>query len=62
MTRLYMPAPVIAHALRHDTDLAKQDRRSNEARRRADLVFEMWHRDDERTLSDFISGALGQAS
>lgn len=62
MTRLHMPAPVIVHALRRDTDLAHQDRRINEARRHADLVFEMWHRADEHILSDFIIGALGQAS
>lgn len=62
MTRLHMPAPVIVHALRRDTDLAHQDRRINEARRHADLVFEMWHRGDERIFSDFIIGALGQAS
>lgn len=62
MTRLHMPAPVIVHALRRDTDLAHLDRRINEARRHADLVFEMWHRGDERILSDFIIGALGQAS
>lgn len=62
MTRLHMPAPVIVHALRRDTDLAHQDRRINEARRNADLDFEMWHRGDERILSDLIIGALGQAS
>ena len=62
MTRLHMPAPVIVHALRRDTDLAHQDRRINEARRHADLVFEIWHRGDEPVLSDFIIGALGQAS
>ena len=62
MTRLHMPTPVIVHALRRDTDLAHKDRRINEARRHADLVFEMWHRGDERILSDFIIGALGQAS
>ena len=62
MTRLHMPAPVIVHALRRDTDLAHQDRRINEARRHADLVFEMWHRGDERILSDFIIGVLGQAT
>ena len=62
MTRLHMPAPVIVHALCRDTDLAHQDRRINEARRHADLVFEMWHRGDERILSDFMIGALGQAS
>ncbi len=62
MTRLHMPAPVIVHALRRDTDLAHQDKRINEARRHADLVFEMWHRGDERILSDFIIGVLGQAT
>ena len=62
MTRLHMPAPVIVHALRRDTDLAHQDRRIDEARRHADLVFEMWHRGDERILSDFIIGVLGQAT
>ena len=62
MTRLHMPAPVIVHALRRDTDLAHQDKRINEAHRHADLVFEMWHRGDERILTDFIIGALGQAT
>ena len=62
MTRLHMPAPVIVHALRRDTDLAHQDRRISEARRHADLVFEMWHRGDERILSDFIIGVLGHAT
>jgi|GEM_PF-5606518 len=62
MTRLHMPAPLIVHALRRDTDLAHQDKRSNETRRHADLVFEMWHRGDERILSDFIIGVLGQAT
>ena len=57
-----MPAPVIVHALRRDTDLAHQDRRINEVSRHADLVFEMWHRGDERILSDFIIGVLGQAT
>ena len=62
MTRLHMPAPIIVHALRRDTDLAHQDKRINEARRHADLVFEMWHRGDERILSDFIIGVLSQAT
>ena len=62
MTRLHMPAPVTVHALRRDIDLAHQDKRINEARRHADLVFEMWHRGDERILSDFIIGVLGQAT
>ena len=62
MTRLHMPAPVIVHALRRDTDLAHQDKRINEDRRHADLIFEMWHRGDERILSDFINGVLGQAT
>ena len=62
MTRLHMPAPVIVHALRRDTDLAHPDKRLNEARRHADLVFEMWHRGDERILSDLIIGLLGQAT
>ena len=62
MTRLHMPAPVTVHALRRDTDLAHQDKHINEARRHADLVFEMWHRGDERILSDFIIGVLGQAT
>lgn len=66
MTRLHMPAPVIVHALRRDIDLPHQNRCSCEARTHADLVFELWHRGDERTvsdfiLSDFIVGALGQA-
>ena len=66
MTRLHMPAPAIVHALRRDIDLPHQNRRSCEARTHADLVFELWHRSDEQTvsdfiLSDFIVGALGQA-
>ena len=44
MTRMHMPAPVIVHALRRDTDLPHQDRHAVEERRHADLVFEMWHR------------------
>jgi len=60
--RLHMPAPVTVHALRRDTDLAHQDRHVSEERRHADLVFEMWHRDDDHTMSNFIIGALGQAS
>lgn len=66
MTRLHMPAPVIVHALRRDIDLPYQNRCSCEARTHADLVFELWHRGDEQTvsdfiLSDFIVSALGQA-
>ena len=60
MTRLHMPAPVIIHALRRDVDLLHQDRCSCKARTHADLVFELWHRDDEQTVSNFIVGALGQ--
>ena len=62
MTRLHMPAPVTVHALRRDIDLAHQGKPINEARRHADLVFEMWHRGDERILSDFIIGVLSQAT
>ena len=62
MTRMHMPGSVTANALRRDTDLAHQDRHFNEERRHADLVFEMWHRDDDRALSNFIIGALGQAT
>ena len=61
MTRLHMPAPVIIHALRRDIDLLHQDRCDCKARIHADLVFELWHRDDEQTVSNFIVGALGQA-
>ena len=66
MTRLHMPAPVIVHALRRDIDLPHQNPCSCVARTHADLVFELWHRGDEQTvsdfiLSDFIVGALGQA-
>ena len=66
MTRLRMPAPAIIHTLRRDTDSPHQNRCSCEARAHADLVFELWHRGDEQTvsdfiLSDFIVGALGQA-
>ena len=66
MNRLHMPAPVIVHALRRDIDLPLQNRCSCEARTHADLIFELWHRGDEQTasdfiLSDFIVGALGQA-
>ncbi len=62
MTRMQMPVPVTASALRRDTDLANQNRHFDVERRYADLVFEMWHRDDDRTLSNFIIGALGQAT
>ena len=62
MTRMQMPVTVTASALRRDTDLAQHDRHFDAERRYADLVFEMWHRDDDRTLSDFIIGALGQAT
>ena len=66
MTRLLMPASVAVHALRRDIDLPQQNRCSCEARTHADLVFELWHRGDEETvsdfiLSDFIVGTLGQA-
>ncbi len=61
MTRLHMPAPLIVHALRRDIDLPLQNRCSCEARTHADLIFELWHRGDEQTVSDFIVGALGQA-
>ena len=66
MTRLHMPAPLIVHALRRDIDLPLQNRCSCEARTHADLIFELWHRGDEQTvsdfiLSDFIVSALGQA-
>ena len=61
MTRLHMPAPLIVHALRQDIDLPLQNRCSCEARTHADLIFELWHRGDEQTVSDFIVGALGQA-
>ena len=66
MTKLLMPASVTIHALRRDIDLPQQNRRSCEARTHADLVFELWHRGDEETvsdfiLSDFIVGTLGQA-
>ena len=66
MTRLHMPAPAIVHALRQDIDLPHQNRCSCKARTHADLVFELWHRGDEQTetdfiLSNFIVGALGQA-
>ena len=62
MTRMHMPGPVTAIALSCDTDLARADRHFDEERRHADLVFEMWHRDDDRALSNFIIGALGQAT
>ena len=66
MSRLLMPASVTVHALRRDIDLPQQNRCSCEARTHADLVFELWHRGDEETvsdfiLSDFIVGTLGQA-
>ena len=61
MTRLHMPAPVIIHALRRDVDLLHQDRCGCKARTHADLVFELWHRGDEQTVSNLIVGALGQA-
>ena len=66
MTKLLMPASVTVHALRRDIDLPQQNRCSCEARTHADLVFELWHRGDEETvsdfiLSDFIVGTLGQA-
>ena len=66
MTRLHMPAPVIVHALRRDIDLPHPNVGSCEARTHADLVFELWHRADEQTvsnfiLSDLIVGALGHA-
>ena len=66
MTRLLMPASVTVHALRRDIDLPQQNKCSCEARTHADLVFELWHRGDEETvsdfiLSDFIVGTLGQA-
>ena len=66
MTRLLMPASVTVHALRRDIDLPQQNKCSCEARTHADLVFELWHREDEETvsdfiLSDFIVGTLGQA-
>ena len=66
MTRLHMPAPAIVHALRRDIDLPHQNRSICEARTHADLVFELWHRGDEQTVSDlilsnFVLGALGQA-
>ncbi|MGB1117624.1 MAG: hypothetical protein ACPG30_02815 [Parvibaculales bacterium] len=66
MTRLHMPAPVIVHALRRDIDLPHQDRCRCDAQRHADLAFEIWHRGDEQSLSDFmrssfIVGALGQS-
>ena len=66
MTRLLMPASMTVHALRRDIDLPQQNRCSCEARTHADLVFELWHRGDEETvsdfiLSDFIVGTLGQA-
>ena len=66
MTRLLMPASVTVHALRRDIDLPQQNRCSCEARTHADLVFELWHRGNEETvsdfiLSDFIVGTLGQA-
>ncbi len=66
MTRRHMLAPLIVRALRRDIELPYQDRCSCEAQTHADLVFELWHRGDEQTvsnfiLSDFIFGALGQA-
>ena len=66
MTRLLMPASVTVHALRRDIDLPQQNRCSCETRTHADLVFELWHRGNEETvsdfiLSDFIVGTLGQA-
>ena len=65
MTRLHMPAPAIVHALRRDIDLPHQNRSNCEARTHADLIFELWHRGGEQTvsdfiLSDFIVSALGQ--
>ncbi len=61
MIRLHMPAPAIVHALRQDIDLLHQDKCGYEARTHADLVFELWHRGDEQTVSNLIVGALGQA-
>lgn len=67
MTRLHMPVPINVHAFRKDTDGGHENREIRMARCHADLVFEIWYRGDEQvvsdfTLSDFIAGALGQAS